>query len=147
MRTLVVSNDAQFNVEHNYMLGNKTALCVVKLWRTKYRHVRGAIRVQSPRLYGNPYYAGIAPVPELPRLFPPHPLLHFLTISYWIFWGQWAPSHWPSPATWEIIIQNYSGDERSSFFLCQRLSVVVQRGYVFLISNTSPVLPSSPFAY
>ena len=30
--------------------------------------MRGAIRVQSPRLYGNPYYAGIALLPELPRL-------------------------------------------------------------------------------
>ena len=30
--------------------------------------MRGPIRVQSPRLYGNPYYAGIVPLPELPRL-------------------------------------------------------------------------------
>ena len=42
-------------------------------------------------------------------------------------------------------IWNYSGNERSSF-LRQRLSVAVQRGSAFLISNTLPVLPNSPFA-
>ena len=49
MRTLLVSSNAQFNVEHNYMLCNKTVLCIAKLWCTKYSHVSGAIRVQSPR--------------------------------------------------------------------------------------------------
>ena len=60
MRTLLVSSDARFNVEHNYLLCNKTALCVAKLWRTKYSHVSGAIRIQSPRLYKNPC------IPKLP---------------------------------------------------------------------------------
>ena len=41
-------------------------------------------------------------------------------------------------------IRNYSGDERSSFFLRQRLSMAVQRGNALLISNTLPVLPNSP---
>ena len=43
-------------------------------------------------------------------------------------------------------IQNYFGNERSSFFLRQRLSMLVQRGNALLISNTLPVLPNSPFA-
>ena len=43
-------------------------------------------------------------------------------------------------------IRNYSGDERSYLLLHQKVSVAVQRGNVFLISNTLPVLPSSPFA-
>ena len=42
-------------------------------------------------------------------------------------------------------IRNYSGDERSSFFLRQGLSVAVQRGNALLISNTLPVLPNSLF--
>ena len=43
-------------------------------------------------------------------------------------------------------IQNYSGDQRSSFFLRQGLSMAVQKGYALLISNTLTVLPNSPFA-
>ena len=46
--------------------------------------MRGAIRVQSPRLYGNPYYAGIAPLPELPRLTIYHNSIHgqFMCTKY-----------------------------------------------------------------
>ena len=68
MRTPLVSSDAQFSVEHNCMLCNKTPLWVAKLWCAKYCHVSGAIRVHSPRfvwkslLYPNYPATRIAPV-------------------------------------------------------------------------------------
>ena len=72
MHTLLVSSDAQFDVEHNYMFCNKTALCVAKLWCAKYSHVIGAIRVQSLRVcieipvYPNYPATRIAPVYYIP---------------------------------------------------------------------------------